>query len=130
MKKKSSGGTLISIEEQQLTLLRSLKFKYFLISLVGRCLETLLGRKVDLETVGFVAEKSNVKNNTMLSLAALWSPVVQAVLSFAVTNLTLEGFSKRATKDALLEEVAKQVNGLLYVSKTGAANSGFVSSVS
>lgn len=129
LKKKSSAGTLISIEEQQLTLMRSLKFKYFLISLVGRCLETLLGHKVDLEIIGFTAEKSNAKNNTLLSLAALWSPAVQAVLSFAVTNLTLESFSKRAAEDALLEEVAKQVNGLLYVSKTGAANLGFVSSV-
>ncbi|MFZ1009934.1 MAG: AIPR family protein [Candidatus Sulfotelmatobacter sp.] len=129
LKKKSTAGTIISIEEQQLALLRNLKFKYFFISLVGRCLETLLGRKVDLETIAFTVDVSNAKANTLLSLAALWSPVIQAILSFAVTGLTLETFSARGAEDTLLEEIAKQVNGLLYVSKTGAANPGFLHSL-
>jgi AIPR protein len=129
LKKKSLSGTLITIEEQQLTLLRNLKFKYFLIAVVGLCLETLLNKKVDLETIGFDSDIANSKNNTVISLAALWSPVVQAILSFIASNLSLEDFSRRAAEDALVEDVARKVNAQLYVTKIGSTLSAFVGSV-
>jgi hypothetical protein len=46
LKVKSTDGTIITIEEEQISLLRSLRFKQFLVAVVSRSLESILGRKV------------------------------------------------------------------------------------
>jgi hypothetical protein len=109
--------TLISIEENQLTLLRQLKFKFFFISVVAKCLEPILKRHVDLETVAFTEDASRFPPNTLTSLAAVWTPTVRKVLSFTVAQLPASEFQKRYSEEGLLDEVSAKVGALLYVAE-------------
>jgi len=130
LKKKSSDGSIISIEEEQLALLRNLRFKSFFIAVVARTLETVLGRKIDPETVAFSSDVSRASNNTLVSLVAAWSPVVDSVLSFLVTQVNASDFSKRFAEDGYLESVAKPVSGFIYASKTTLSFKDFAALVS
>lgn len=107
LKKKSTADSIISIEEEQLALLRNLRFKSFLIAVVAKALETVLGRKIDPETVAFSPQASKASVNSLVSLVATWSPVVESVLSFLVTQVNASDFSKRFAEDGYLESVAK-----------------------
>jgi hypothetical protein len=53
LKRKSNERRIIGREEEQLKLLRHLRFKWFFILVVGRCLEEVVGERVDLATVAF-----------------------------------------------------------------------------
>ena len=117
LKKKSTEGSIIGIEEEQLTLLRNLRFKSFFIAVVAQALETVLGRRIDPETVAFSPDASKASNNTLVDLVATWSPVVDSVLSFLVTQVNATDFSKRFAEDGYLDSVAKPVSGFLYASK-------------
>jgi hypothetical protein len=116
LKQKSDEDSLLSLEESQLILLRHLRFKTFLIAVVSRCLEGVLSRKVDIETVGF--REASAKANSIHGLSAAWSPVVEAVLSFVVTQLDFTKFAARSGEDELVDEVAAPVNALLYASRS------------
>jgi hypothetical protein len=118
LKTKSNERQIISLEEDQLALLRNLRFKNFLISVIGRCLEPVLNRKVDLETVTFTSEAANAGNNSLVALAAAWTPVVEAIISFVATKITAPEFTAREADEALVEEVSKHVSALLYASKS------------
>jgi hypothetical protein len=128
LKQKSNCGTIISLEEAQLSLLRNLRFKSFLIAVVARCLESILGRKVDFETVAFNA--ANVKGNSLYALAAIWSPIVEAVLSFVATQIDSVTFAARSGEEELVETVAKQVSAILYASRKSLQFDNFILMIS
>jgi len=130
LKKRSNEGTIISVEEEQLALFRNLRFKHFLIAVVSRCLETILGRKVDPETVAFKKEAARGDQNTILALAAAWSPAVEAVLSFLCTKTNAAEFSARSGEEALVDEVAKHVSAMLYAAKSNLSFKEFIAMVS
>lgn len=123
LKRKSTEGTIISIEQEQLSLFRSLRFKSFFIAVTARCLEAILGRKVDAETVGFSVAAAS--QNSLYALIAAWSPVVETVLSFVTTRINLAQFSERSSDEAFVEETAKDVAAILYVSKKSLPTSSF-----
>jgi hypothetical protein len=127
LKRKSYDGTIITIEEQQLALFRSLRFKSFFIATIARCLEPVLGRKVDLETIAFSADAA--KCNTLYALVAAWFPLVEAILSFVTTRIDLAHFVERAADDGLVEEVAKDVSAFLYASRKTLPFDAFVTMV-
>jgi hypothetical protein len=117
LKKKSTEGSIITIEEEQLALLRNLRFKAFFVAVVSKALETVLARKIDPETVAFSPDAAKASNNSLVALVAAWSPVVDAVLSFLVTQVSAAEFSKKFAEDGYLDGVAKAVAGFLYASK-------------
>ncbi len=127
LKGKSSDGSIITIEEQQLSLFRSLRFKSFLIAVMARCIEPILGRRVDVETIAFSQEAS--KSNTLFALVAEWSPVVETVLSFITTRIDLSKFVERAADESLVEEISKDVSAILYASKKSLPFDSFVAMV-
>ncbi len=130
LKKKSTESSIIGIEEEQLTLLRNLRFKSFFIAVVANSLETVLGRKIDPETVAFSPDAAKASTNTLVSLVAAWSPVVDSVLSFLVTQVNATDFSKRVAEDGYLDSVAKPVSGFLYASKSTLSFKDFAALVS
>ena len=67
-------------------LLRNLKFKYFLMAMVAKCVEIVLGKKVDVETVAFSPEASKKDKNSIIELVASWSSVVETVLVFLASH--------------------------------------------
>jgi hypothetical protein len=130
LKGKSSLGAIISLEEEQLALLRNLRFKQFLIAVVARTLETVLGRKVDVNTVAFTPDAAKAASNSLLGLAARWTPLVETILSFVSTKVTPAELSKRFFEEGFLDEVAKHVGVLLLASKASSQHADFVKLVS
>lgn len=125
LKSKSSAGTIITLEEEQLALLRNLRFKQFLIAVVAKSLETIAGKKVDADTIAFSPDAAKVSHNSLVALVAAWTPVVEAVLSFVATRVSAADFSAKLSEGAFVEEVGKHVSALLYTSKAGAQFADF-----
>jgi hypothetical protein len=126
LKKKSTAGSILSIEEEQLALLRNLRFKSFLVAVVANVLETVLGRKVDPETVAFTPHAAKAANYSTAALTAFWSPVVEQVLSFLGTQVNASDFSKRFSEDGYLESVARPVGAYIYAAKANLTLKDFV----
>ena len=118
------------MEEDQLALLRNLRFKYFMIYVVSKTLEPILGRKIDLETVSFSPEVAQSGATGLIGLVALCLPVVENVLSFVATKISASQFSGATKDDNLSDEVTKHVSALLYASKASGQHSDFVRAVS
>jgi hypothetical protein len=131
LKNKSNARSIISIEEDQLSLLRNLRFKPFLVAIVAKTLETILGRKIHPEAVSFSPEAAKAENNTLIALVASWSPVVEAVLSFISAQITATDFARRiADEEDIVENVAKPVNAMLYAGRAKLTFEPFVSMTS
>ncbi len=114
LKRKSDAGTIIDIEMRQLELMRYLRFKNFFIAVIAKCLETVVGKKVSLDTVAFTPESSRM---TCLELAAAWSPIVDTMLSLVVTQIQADKIVELLAQDGALCKVAKDVNGLAYAGR-------------
>lgn len=125
LKTKSNEGKIISLEEDQLALFRNLRFKHFLIAVVAKSLETILGRKVDRETVAFAPSTAKASQNSLVDLTAQWTQVVEAVLSYLATKVAAADFATKVTEDSFLEEVSKHVSALLYAGKASIQFSDF-----
>ncbi len=117
LKGKSNRGEIITLEERQLAILRNLRFKQFLISVVAMSLEPIIGRKVDPCTVAFSPEAAMAAKNSLVDLVAAWTPVVEAILSFVETRVVAAEFSVRVAEDGFRDEVANHVSALLYAGK-------------
>lgn len=114
LKAKSVAGTIIDLESQQLRLMRYLRFKNFFIAVTARCLESVLSKKVDLDTVAFSPEAAK---KTCIELAAAWSPVVDALLSLVVTRVPPDKVGDLLAQEGIVESVAKDVNALAYAGR-------------
>lgn len=130
LKSKSNAGKIIGVEEDQLALLRNLRFKQFLIAVIARTLETVIGRKLDPLTVAFGPEAAKAASNSLLALVARWLPVVDANLTFVAANLTPLDLAARFSEESLRDEVVKRVNALLYAGKAPAQHVEFAKLIS
>jgi hypothetical protein len=117
LKNKSSSGTIIALEQTQLALLRNLKFKYFFVSVIARTLEALLGRRIDRDTIGFTEDAATASKNSVLELVALWSPVIERVLTFVANRLNGKDVTQLMNDDAEVEELVKAVEGMVYATR-------------
>ena len=114
LKRKSSDSTIIKLEEQQLLLLRNLRFKYFFLAVLAKCLEPILGFQVDLTTVAYSPKAADAKNNTFISLVAESLPVVTSVLSLACTQVNYESLGDWISKDEGIDSLSRTVSAILY----------------
>lgn len=126
LKMKSIQKKIISMEEEQLALLRNLRFKQFFIAVIARTLEPILGQKIDLQAVGFLPDAAHIKANSLLALVARWTPIVEAELAFAATRVNSAEFAVRASEEEYLDEVVKHVGSLLYAGKASAQHEDFL----
>lgn len=117
LKNKSSLGTIIDIERKQLALLRNLKFKYFFISIFGKCLDVLLSRNVDLQQIGFTPEYCKSANKSINDLVAEVYPVVGLVLTYCSTFINKE-FSEFIREDNNINILSEQVKSIIYAQET------------
>ncbi|WP_141245137.1 hypothetical protein [Mesorhizobium sp. WSM3860] len=76
-------------------------------------------------TVAFQPDVAQAKNSSLVGLAALWSPVVDHVLSLVATQVTPAGLSESFSEDAFLPSVAKSVGALLYAGKAAEQHAQF-----
>ncbi|HLY44770.1 MAG TPA: AIPR family protein [Stellaceae bacterium] len=125
LKTKSTDGTIIAMEEEQLALLRNLRVKAFLIAVTARTLESIIGRKVDPFTVAFTPTAANVRNSSLVDLTARWTPLVEAVLTFVSTRVAAGQFSQKLQEEDFIIEISKQVSALLYASDAARRHTEF-----
>lgn len=123
LKNKSNNNHLIEIEEQQLALLRHLRFKAFLIAVTSKVPEAVVGKVCDSQTVAFTA--NSAKNNTIVELIARWSPIVDSVLAFLMAVDEVPEFSVRLSEEIYMIRVTRSVTAFLTGSKTPSQFSGF-----
>ena len=117
LKSRSNNETIIELETQQLTLLRNIRFKFFFITVVANVLEALLNKRVDKETIGFTPEAAKSTNNTIIELTAMWTPIIEAILTFVSTSIDIDNFSQDVRNEAYLNEISDKVSAMLYATR-------------
>jgi hypothetical protein len=112
LKAKSNKETLISVEANQLALLRNLNFKPFLITAVANSLETVVGRYCDPLTVSFTP--GAIKGTVLTDLSARWLPIVDAVLPLLTPFVQPETFFKKlSSENDFLGKTKLQLDAML-----------------
>jgi len=119
LKGRSSAGTLISVEDQQLRLLRNLRFKYFLLAIVASSLESALGTKVDPDNVGFTKDAASKGNYTLVELVAACSPLVNGILTLLAGQMSETDLSDVMGDEKRVEALEKTIQSLVYTSRQG-----------
>lgn len=118
LRNKKAYNSLISIEEKQLELLTNLRFKHFFISIVGKCMEVLLDKKIEsIKQVGFTVNESS---NTLQVLQADLLPVINFILSVTCSNI--DNFQKVMEDKNSLINISKNVSAILYASLISSNN--------
>jgi len=115
LKNKKTANTIIDIENSQLILLRNLRFKYFLISVIGKCLPVILGRNIDIGQIGLTPEYANQKNKSLNDITAELLPLINMVLTYTANTITNDFFFF-FREDNILETISKQVSAIIYAS--------------
>lgn len=115
LKIKKTTNTIIDIENSQLILLRNLRFKYFLISVIGNCLPVILGRNIDIGQIGLTPEYANQKNKSFNDITAELLPLINIVLTYTANSITKD-FSEVIREDNILDIISKQVSAIIYAS--------------
>ncbi|MCA3365286.1 MAG: hypothetical protein INF79_06675, partial [Roseomonas sp.] len=112
LKAKSNKETLISVEANQLALLRNLNFKPFLITAIANSLETVVGRYCDSLTASFTPEA--VKGTVLTDLSARWLPIVESVLPLLTAFVQPETFFKKLSSESdFLGKTKAQLDAML-----------------
>ena len=115
LKNKKTADTIINIENRQLIILRNLRFKYFLISVIGNCLPVILGRNIDIGQIGLNTEYANQKNKSLNDITAELLPLINMVLTYT-TNSIKKDFSEVIREDNILDTISEQVSAIIYAS--------------
>jgi len=126
LKRKESTSSIIEIEKTQLSLSRNLRFKYFFISVVGACLEQILGEPVDLREVAFQPEFSRRENKSLNDLIALCLPIVSIALSH-IASVLPEDLSAVMKRTQGFSDLSRQVGSLIYASQVAGIPSAIAS---
>jgi len=122
LKSKKTSGSIIEIEEKQLNLLRYLRFKFFFISVFGKCLESLLGQRVDLRQVGFTPDASETNKKTINDLVVDLLPVVNIVLTYTSSAINGKEFNDILMEENPVERISNQVSSIIYATLASVPN--------
>lgn len=116
LKRKESETSIIEIEKAQLALFRNLRFKYFFISVLGACLEQILGEQVDLKEIAFQPEFARRENRSLNDLVALCLPIVSITLAHVVSVLT-DDLSAVMKRPEGFVDLSRKVGSQIYATK-------------
>ncbi|WP_076885077.1 AIPR family protein [Burkholderia pseudomallei] len=130
LKSKSTNGTILSLESNQLAFLRNLRSKAFLIALMAQTFETVIGKKVDPLTIAFSSDAAQAQTNSLVELVARWLPIVTGLTAFTTTVVTSADLSTSLGEDKYLETVASKVAALQYASNVATQHKEFAALVS
>lgn len=113
LKSKKANSSIIDIEEKQLVILRNLRFKYFLMSVLGKCLQVIIEKQIDVSQIGFTPEYANASRKTINELVAEVSPVVSLILTYTANSIK-EDFSSVIREVDILNNISTEVSSILY----------------
>jgi hypothetical protein len=123
LKSKSNEGRLLTVEADQLALMRNLRFKPFFVALVAVTIETAIGKRCDAHTIGFSPQAA--KDHSLVELAARWAPVVDTLLALVTASEIAKDFSTNLADDNFIPVLAKQINALLYAMGSSKQHAAF-----
>jgi hypothetical protein len=126
LKEKLSSNALVSFDEKQILLFRNLRFKTFLIAVIGRCLESIIDETVDLGQIGFTPDAAKASNKSINDLIAIWLPVVTTILAY-VTGTIDKDLSEILSEDNALESISSKVSTAIYANQATNPNPVLVS---
>ncbi len=129
-RKAAEIGGLMKLEEQQLILLRNLRFKFFFMSILAKSLEPIIGRRVDIGTIAYSPENANIANYTFTALVAAALPVVTSILSLVCAQLRPESLSECMGKDDAVESISRTVSAIMLSMNVGNQYSDWANMVS
>ncbi|KGO12508.1 hypothetical protein [Clostridium botulinum] len=112
---------LIPMEEQQLNILRNLKSKNFIISLIGEVIQTIADKKIDKKTVCFKCDYCNGKKYDLEYSINKWNPVVTLVISFLTQKITSD-FNTVIREEKILEKLVGELQVFIYTMKSAGLN--------
>jgi hypothetical protein len=121
LKEKQNSNKPASFDEKQLNLFRNLRFKNFLIAVIGRCMESILDEATDLGQVAFTPNAANATNNSINNLIDLWLPVVTTVLAFVTTNIDKD-LSELLSEGNILNDISPKVSAIIYMNQAVSPN--------
>lgn len=127
LKAKSDTGDLIAVETEQLGLMRNLRFKSFFIALMAMTIETAIGKKCDVQTVGFTSGAAG--ESSLLELAARWAPVVETLLALVTASEETKNFSSHLSDENYIQSLAKKMNALLHAMEAAKKHAVFAALV-
>lgn len=123
LKSKSNDGKLIEVEQQQLGLMRNLRFKHFFIALMAATLETAIGKRCDPLAVAFA--QSTAEKHTIAELGALWAPLVETLLALLTASDDAKDFGSRFHDENYILGLAKQIKAFLLMNKAAEKHEAF-----
>ena len=128
LKSKSDAGTLIKVEENQLALMRNLRFKAFFVSMMAATIETAIGKKCDAQTIGFTPEAA--KAHSLLELTARWAAVVETLLALLTGNAETQAFSTSLSDENYMQGLSNKINAMLQAMEAAKKHVAFAELVS
>jgi hypothetical protein len=129
LKAKSKCGTIISVDEEQLSLLRNLQFKHFLISVIAKSLKTIIGKKVDSRWRSRLRRRKQALTVCLI----LWpgghrlSKAFSLLVAAKVSPSTL---AVGISEEGFIDNVARDVSALLYAGKASVQHADFAGLIS
>ena len=123
LKSKSNEGSLLTVEAEQLALMRNLRFKPFFVSLVAVTIETAIGKRCDAQTIGFSPQAA--KDHSFVELVARWAPVVDTLLALVTASEIAKDVSTNLADENFIPVLAKQINALLYAMASAKQHAAF-----
>lgn len=114
LKEKYSQGTLIALEEQQLALLRNLRFKFFFLSILARSLEPIMGRPVDIKTVAYLPKTAISSESSFTSLVATALPVINSILTLLCTEVNSGNLPEIMAQENIVASLASKISAMMY----------------
>lgn len=117
LRNKLSDGTIIDVERRQLELFQSLRFKNFLIAVIGGVMQELVGRQIKRSEVSFSPQVAKRQNSSMVALSAFWMPVVRVILTTVSLTMRGESLPDYLRREDAFKQMVDAVGSQLYISR-------------
>nr|WP_321520590.1 AIPR family protein [uncultured Macellibacteroides sp.] len=115
--KKKQGTDITNDDEFMLTLFTNLRFKFFLIAVVGASMETLMGRQINLKYLSLTNEFSYKSNKGINDIVVSIQPIIEVILTFTSKYLEGKNYTELLRQDETLTDVSKHVSSMINASK-------------
>ncbi len=115
---------LTAFESKQLSLLRNLKSKHFLIALTGEAIETICSKKCNKTKVSFNYDASRGDVYLLDDLAEKWEPIVKTLISFVTSKVNMD-FSDYIKQEEILHSLGRDLTSFIYSMKEINPNQAF-----
>lgn len=117
LKDKESNSKITSIEEKQLRLFQNLRFKYYLIAIIGKNLSIITGKNTDPNKASFTLEISKMD---LQEIVKHWDKIVRAVLALLVAFNDIMSDNFDYNSEEAFIKISDQIGSQIEVMKISA----------